>query len=109
MLPKTHRLQLRQNSPYFVFDHKLHQHSFSLYWRFQTTIPSPQAAVVVSKKTAPTAVERNRLKRVVRATLSPLLPTLTSGTQLVVVIRRRELEKNLKVLQTTIVKKLQPS
>jgi ribonuclease P protein component len=104
MFPKHHRLQLRQTLPYFSFDHKLHQSSFSIYWRLQNDTKLAQAAVVVSKKVSPKAVERNRLKRVIRATVSPLLSNLKKGTQVVVVVRRKNVEQDLQLLQSTIEK-----
>lgn len=84
MLPKKHRLQLRSEAPFFTFPYRAQSTHVRLHWRFESFQEFSQAAVVVSKKVAPTAVERNRLKRVVRATLFPLLSSLPSELRIVV-------------------------
>lgn len=84
MLPKKHRLQLRSEAPFFTFPYRSQSSHVRIHWRFDQHQSSAQAAVVVSKKVAPTAVERNRLKRVVRATLLPLLSSLPSELRIVV-------------------------
>lgn len=84
MLPKKHRLQLRQEAPFFTFPYRAQSPSVRIHWRFDKEQTTAQAAVVVSKKNTPTAVQRNRLKRILRATLTPLLPLFPSDLQLVV-------------------------
>jgi ribonuclease P protein component len=102
MLPKKHRLQLRQEAPFFTFPYRAQSPNVRMHWRFDKEQTAAQAAVVVSKKNTPTAVQRNRLKRIVRATLTPLLPLLPSDLQLVVFPKssntdavRRELQELL--------------
>lgn len=99
MLPKKHRLQLRHKAPFFTFPYCAQSPSVRIHWRFDKEQTTIQAAVVVSKKNTPTAVQRNRLKRIVRATLTPLLPLIPSDLQIVVFpklsdpdIVRRELQ-----------------
>ncbi len=106
MLPLRHRLQLRRTLPFYVFEHKAHFAAFSLYWHLEKGNEAAQAAIVVPKKVAPTAVLRNRLKRVFRAQLSTLLPTLPPEAQLVILVRRPELEEQLDFVLQTIREKV---
>ncbi|MBW7944446.1 ribonuclease P protein component [Patescibacteria group bacterium] len=112
MLPARYRLRLRRTLPFYTYEHKAHFPGFSLYWHFEKedspekTLSSAQAVVVVPKKTARTAVRRNRLKRVLYRELMGLLPTLPSGLQLVVFVRKEELEKNLEEVTKKIRERL---
>jgi len=63
-----------------------------LHWKFGTN-SSPQAAVIVAKKIVPLSVQRHRLKRVCRAIITPLFPTLPHQLELVVVITKPTFEK----------------
>ena len=87
MLPKQHRLDLRRENPFYTFFQKFHSRNFSLYWNMQTAQLHTTAAIVVSKKVAPTAVQRNKVKRVLRALLSSLFPTLSPHAQLVIHVK----------------------
>ena len=93
MLPARYRLRLRRTLPFYTYEHKAHFPGFSLYWHLEqdqsAEKASPaQAVVIVPKKTARTAVRRNRLKRVLYRELLAFLPTLPSGLQLVVFVRK---------------------
>lgn len=112
MLPAHYRLRLRRTLPFYTYEHKAHFPGFSLYWHLEkkaisSESPLPaQAVVIVPKKTARTAVRRNRLKRVLYRELMTLLPTLPSGLQLVVFVRKEELEKNLQEVTEKIRERL---
>ena len=71
MIPLRYRLPLRELKDFFCTATKKRYHSFLLY-----TLPSslPHARFAISvKSNGTTAVERNRMKRVVRATFFPHL------------------------------------
>ena len=95
MLPPRHRLHLRSSVPFYTFAYKAHFPVFSLFWQVVADEKPSQAAFVVPKKVAPTAVRRNRLKRVLSARFSTLLPLLPSHVDIVVVVRRDMLENEL--------------
>jgi ribonuclease P protein component len=109
MLPKRYRLDLRREQPFFRFPYHAHDRYWSLYWKVDGPGPLslPQAAMVVSKKVAPLAVTRNRLKRKTRELLRPLLASLPHGLQLVVLIKHPDLELNLPKLAEQIIKHCQ--
>jgi ribonuclease P protein component len=90
MLPAKYRLQLRRTLPFYLFPHKAHNADVSVYWHISEDGHSAQAAIVVPKKVARTAVLRNRTKRVLSAALVPLFPTLPPGLQCVVIVRKAD-------------------
>jgi ribonuclease P protein component len=87
MLPKQHRLDLRRETPFYTFSQKFHTRNFSLYWNVNGEQMHPTAAIVVPKKVAPTAVQRNKVKRVLRALLTSLFSTLSPNVQLVIHVK----------------------
>lgn len=88
MLPAKYRLQLRRTLPFYLFPHKAHSADVSVYWQVAEASNPAQAAIVVPKKVARTAVLRNRTKRVLSAALVPLFPALPPGLQCVVIVRQ---------------------
>lgn len=106
MLSSSHRLQLRRTLPFYTYPYKAHTACFSVYWNRVETQKGAQLAVVVPKKVAKLATKRNRIKRVVRALFSTLLPSLPENVQLVVVVRRPELESQLDYLKQVITEKI---
>ncbi len=66
----------------------------------------PGAAVVVSKKTCPTAVGRNRLRRRVYSVLRPLIRSGKVKSALIVYPRRTALEAPFGSLQSALISAL---
>jgi ribonuclease P protein component len=106
MLPKHHRLNLRRTVPFFTFPMKRQNSWVSLYWRQVPDQKAAQAAIVVSKKVAPTAVQRNKIKRVLRALLSSLFQTFSSDVQFVLQVKNAGLLDNLELVKEFIIKNL---
>ncbi len=106
MLPTRHRLDLRRSLPFYTFPQKAHTGSFSIYWEKDDTLIDLQAAVVVPKKVAPTAVLRNKIKRALRANLFSLFPTLPTNIRLVILVRRKEVLSQRDLLAETLKKNL---
>lgn len=106
MLPKQHRLDLRRETPFYTFPQKFHSRNFSLYWKVNNAQTYATAAIVVSKKVAPTAVQRNKVKRVLRAILSSLFPTLSPNVQLVIHVKHMNLLTSLEEVTRILSTKL---
>jgi ribonuclease P protein component len=106
MLPKQHRLDLRREPPFYTFSQKFHSRNFSLYWNTHEVQKHAIAAIVVSKKVAPTAVQRNKVKRVLRALLFSLFPTLSVNVQLVVHVKHTNVLNTQDELKHILITKL---
>lgn len=61
-----------------------------------------RVTVVVSQKTAKSAVVRNRVKRQVRAAVGPLLRHITPSQDLLIVVHRAALDLTTAELQTVL-------
>jgi ribonuclease P protein component len=105
MLPKRFRLDLRREKPFYTFSGKYQDRLIRLYWRKEGNQKHPQAAVIISKKVAPTAVQRNYIKRVLRALLSSLLPSFSAELCIVIVIKDQHIQSHLSQLEETLRKK----
>jgi ribonuclease P protein component len=74
-----------------------------LHVRFAPTGRSvSRATVVVSNRTAKSAVVRNRAKRQVRAALTPLLSSIHPAHDLLIVVHRAALDLTTAELQATL-------
>lgn len=73
MLKKQFRLQLREETNFFLHCKKKHTPYFSLFYKQS---PSFQATVIVSKKVCSLATRRNAVKRKFRSALQELLKDL---------------------------------
>ena len=103
-LPKSHRLSLR-----FERD-RLTQTGKALYGHFFTLIvaeskdnkkKNPQVAILLSKKTAPLAVHRNKIKRITSSLLESLIYTIPQRDYLVIP-KKQVLTEEYKTLMTDI-------
>lgn len=65
MLSKQQRLPLRQHPEFFRHSQRWFSPLFTVFWQSHQEL-SVQGVVIVSKKTAAKAVQRNRLKRIFR-------------------------------------------
>jgi ribonuclease P protein component len=101
-LPKSHRLSLR-----FERD-RLSQSGKTINGRFFTLVsapgvtPNPRLAILLSKKTANLAVDRNNIKRTTSAVIESLLSSISPQDYLVIPKRQvlttvfSELQKDFK-------------
>lgn len=69
MLAKKNRLPKNEFKKVFKNGRRLHNKYFTLIYHANPMLKSPQAAVVVSKKVAKNAVDRNKIKRRIRAVI----------------------------------------
>ncbi|MEN9215985.1 MAG: ribonuclease P protein component [Gloeomargarita sp. HHBFW_bins_162] len=84
-LPRSYRLRGHRVFAAFYQNHQQQRgHFFRLRYRPHPDAQSIQAAVVVSSKISKKAVQRNRLKRQMRAAIRQLLPQCTPGWQMVI-------------------------
>lgn len=79
MLPKKHRI-VRTAFAQAAYTHAVHGESFS-FKVAKTDALKQKFSVVVSKKVASHAVDRNKIRRRAYRVLQKLLPRLTSGIQ----------------------------
>ncbi|MFN3926521.1 MAG: ribonuclease P protein component [Pseudanabaenaceae cyanobacterium] len=88
MLPLAHRLHRRDFELIYERGDRFHSQYFKLRrWLDPTTTGQPaRIGIVVSKKIAKLATQRNRLKRQIRAMLLPYLPQLKPDLQIIVTI-----------------------
>lgn len=84
MLQKAYRLPLTQKLPP-LYSYKT---PFFMAKVFHTSLPHPRIAFIVSKKTAPHAVTRNRVRRQLSAVIEELLPTLKGGYDILFIIQK---------------------
>lgn len=81
MLPVTRRLPRSLFTSYFTTGKRSHSPVFTL---IHTPTTSPfRAAVVVSKKVAKRAVDRNRLRRRAYSVVAKMFPPTTTGVYIV--------------------------
>jgi ribonuclease P protein component len=108
MLPRQQRFSLREHPQFFQTSLKSRGSFFTVFYQGNENIIA-QAAYVAAKKNFPTAVGRNKVKRQLRALLSPLL-SQKKGKVLVVNIyqpittseQKKELQEIVqKILQST--------
>lgn len=82
MLPKEKRLTTNGFNRFFGVGRRYHSEHFTL---MHVPFPVTKAAVVVGKKVAKKAVERNRMRRRVYTVLGTLLADCGSGVYIVLV------------------------
>lgn len=87
MFPKQQRLPLRQLPNFFQQAKTVQRSFFFVYWQ-PNTLPTNRFAVIVSKKTAPLASQRNVLKRRFRAAISQAQKTV-NGIDFAFVLSRK--------------------
>lgn len=75
---------------------------FTLSWGTLTKRSSPGGACIVSSKTAPRAVDRNRIKRRCRAILAQILDDSAPGTMYIVVAKKAAIEASFRDMQKEI-------
>lgn len=94
-LPKEHRLTDRKDF-HAVYSRGIRQNSLNLVLRALLTpeleIEPTRIGISISQKVSKKAVVRNRIKRQIRAALRELLPTISPGWKLVIVVRSRAIE-----------------
>jgi ribonuclease P protein component len=99
------RFLLRQYPDFFTTAHKQRGSFFAIF--FQPSDVNVGGVCVATKKNFPTAVARNRVKRQVRALLSPLFRTQNARLQIVVIvyqpIQTRHQREELQTLLQTLV------
>jgi len=68
----------------------------------QTKEPVSRFGFVVSKKTAKRAVDRNRIKRILRESIHHLLPTIPTGLDCVFIAKQNFAEKHTTEIEPEI-------
>jgi len=104
MLPKEQRYNLRQDRTFFQVAQRKRGSFFTIFFKRQPE--KFQGAVIVGKKTVPTAVQRNFFKRQVRTVLSPILivaqKTKKDGLIAVILIQRPFEKEQILELKTAL-------
>lgn len=85
-LPKSHRLSLRFSRDHLI---KTGKTEYGKFFTVISTTPEIETinsrfAILLSKKTAPQAVDRNRIKRITSSMLEPLIKTLPIKDYLII-------------------------
>lgn len=87
MLQRHYRLPVTLgHTPLFTY-----KSPFFLVKVFRSPLPHPRFGFVVSKKTAPHAVTRNRVKRQVRSVIEQHLPSLKGGYDILFIVQKGSL------------------
>ena len=98
MLPREYRLPPRTSGILLTTFQ-------STYFRakvFRTVLPHARFGFVVSKKVSPLAVERNRIKRKLRAYIEGMLPEFAAGYDILFIIQKEALTSDPAFLQDTL-------
>jgi ribonuclease P protein component len=100
MLPKKQRFPLRKERDFFQRSRKVSGSFFVLYVQHHShgASKASQGAVIVPKKVAALATQRNKIKRWVKTILSPTLQDI-SELAIVVYIKRSFEKENLTELE----------
>jgi ribonuclease P protein component len=101
MLPKQNRLPRTAFSMVLKTGFRIHSPDITCV-SVKTTDPVSRFAVVVSKKIAKRAVDRNRIKRLVREAIHHLLPAMKSGFDCVFITKNNFAEKEESVVEKDI-------
>lgn len=92
MIQRKYYLYLRKDTTFFSTAKRLHFSDFSLY--VQQRKKEPKVVVVVPKKEAKKATQRNRIKRMIYTFLQGNVVTNQSfSKQVVVIVRRSFIDK----------------
>jgi ribonuclease P protein component len=110
MLPPANRLRrdrefsavyrkgIRRNSPNLTLralrDSNLNQHRLAQQQTDLKTLPATRIGISISLKVSKLSVVRNRIKRQIRAALRQMLPRISPGWNLVIVVRPTAQECN---------------
>lgn len=98
-LPRANRLSLRFERDHLTNTGKtVHGKFFSLVGA-KTTSPVPRFAILLSKKIASHAVDRNRIKRITSGILESLLPSLPLKDFLIIPKHQVLTENNKNLLE----------
>jgi ribonuclease P protein component len=79
MLPKRRRLTKQFIEGNLLKAPRLKNSNFTLIYKVISDIKYPAVSVSVSKKTAPRAVARNKIRRRAYSALTPIIPFLAPG------------------------------
>ena len=101
MLPKQYRLPTSQFQSVFRLGRKMHTDNLMCVVQI-TTEKVSRFAFVVSTKIAKHAVDRNRMKRLLRESVHHLLPSIQSGYDVVFVTKNNFADKTSKEIATHI-------
>ena len=108
MLPKTYRLPTSRFRSVFRQGKRIHTDDL-IYVIQKTTEKVSRFAFVVSKKVAKRAVDRNRIKRMLRESIHTLLPSIQPGYDVVFIAKKNfadKTEKDVEQIVHTILLKL---
>ncbi|NJL20679.1 MAG: ribonuclease P protein component [Leptolyngbyaceae cyanobacterium SM1_3_5] len=96
MLPKIHRLRQRRDFTWVyqkgIRRSSLHLTLRGLKLRGDRSVSPTRFGISISQKVSKRAVDRNRIKRQIRAALRLLLPKIKSGWYLVIVVQPQAIE-----------------
>ena len=92
MFPRAARLRLQRDIKAVQRMGRGTGNRFFFIKMLSTNLPRSRATVVVSQKVAKKAVDRNRIKRQVRAVLSPAVKKISKAHDLLVIVRKPALE-----------------
>lgn len=103
MLPKANRLHEKRDFQK-VLKNKQYIHSkyFTVATLFQDSGIFPRVGIIVANKVSKKAVERNRIKRVVRDVFYPNINKLSKGLSLVVIVKKEAVEKEPELLRKDV-------
>lgn len=93
MLPRLYRLKLRTKESFFKNSSRVQTPNVR-WFVHKTDSQSATAAVVVPKSVEPLATRRNRIKRVLKAALLPLLQD-KSGISLVGIVKKNSTQRQI--------------
>jgi len=101
MLPKIYRLPASQFQSVFRTGKRIHVDDLT-YVIQKTTEKVSRFAFVVSKKVAKRAVDRNRIKRMLRESIHNLLPSIQPGYDIIFMVKNNFADKTSKEITTRI-------
>lgn len=99
MTPKENRLTKETISSKLKFGRKIEGDLFKIVYVLQKNQEKPQISIVASKKTAPTAVMRNTLRRRAYSAVKPLISKVLLGS--LVLIHYKKADTSVSLLAMT--------
>lgn len=107
MLPKANRLNLASEFRFIKRDGKtLQTPFFTILYRYSQLSGAPKVGFIVSNRVGP-AVERNRIRRLLREVFHNNLDKLPSGFEIAVIAKKLNQEPTYEELNTEVVNLLQ--
>lgn len=104
MIPKQNRTPRPEIRNLFRRSNRIHSDDLLLLTA-QNELPISRFAIIVSKKVARLAVDRNRSKRLIREALHHILPTIKPGIDCIIITQSNfakqkevDIEKEIKAL-----------